>query len=181
MLNTVPQDATETAIVAPVAEAEPAVGRHRRALDHSAAWGVPAHVTVLYPFVSPALLRSATMDTLRGTLRDVSAFDCVFSQVKWFGEDVVWLAPEPADPFRALTDAVWRRFPDHPPYRGAHPDVVPHLSVGSSRRGKLADLRRAAAEVGSALPITARIDRVFLIAGRNAPGSWRTVAEFALV
>jgi RNA polymerase sigma factor (sigma-70 family) len=37
----------------PIPEAEPLVGDLRRALDHSAGWGIPAHVTILYPFVPP--------------------------------------------------------------------------------------------------------------------------------
>lgn len=56
----------------------------------------------------------------------------------------MWLAPEPAEPFRALTELVWHRFPECPPYGGVHPDVVPHLTVGSTRLGELAALRRAA-------------------------------------
>ncbi len=35
----------------PVPEAEWVVGEHRARLDRAAAWGVPAHVTVLHPSV----------------------------------------------------------------------------------------------------------------------------------
>jgi hypothetical protein len=45
---------TLSAVVVPVPEAEPRVGALRTALDPSAALGVPAHVTILYPFVAPA-------------------------------------------------------------------------------------------------------------------------------
>jgi 2'-5' RNA ligase len=173
-------DATESAIIVPVAAAEPAVGRYRQVLDHSALWGVPAHITVLYPFVAPDRMNASTMDAVRAAVGDVRAFECVFRQIKWFRDDVVWLAPEPAQPFRTLTDAVWRRFPHYPPYGGAYPDVIPHLTVGSTRRGNLASLRRAATDLQAALPITAWIDRVQVMAGTDAPGSWRTVAEFAL-
>jgi hypothetical protein len=41
-----PED-TETAVIIPVSSAEPVVAEHRRRLDPSASWGVPAHVTVL--------------------------------------------------------------------------------------------------------------------------------------
>ena len=43
----------ESAILVPVPEAGPVVGRLRARLDRSASRGVPAHVTVLYPFVPP--------------------------------------------------------------------------------------------------------------------------------
>lgn len=171
---------TATAIVVPVPEAEPVIGAHRRTLDHTEAWGVPAHVTVLYPFVPPHDLTAATIEVVRDCLHPVEAFDCVFSETRWFDEHAVWLAPDPAEPFRTLTMAVWRRFPDHPPYRGAHPDVVPHLTMGTDRRGDLAGMRRAERQVREHLPVRARVDRVLLLAGTDAPNAWRTVAELAL-
>jgi hypothetical protein len=169
-------DATETAIIAPVPAAEPVVGRHRKTLDRAATWGVPAHVTVIYPFLPPDRITGRVLDDVRDCL--VPAFDCAFARVEWFGEEVVWLAPEPAAPFRELTGRVWRRFPECPPYAGAHPDPVPHLTVG--HLGDHATLRQAAADVAPALPVTTRIDRVWLIAGAPRPDSWRPVAEFLL-
>ena len=44
---------TESAVIVAVPAAEPAVRAHRQQFDRAAAWGVPAHVTVLYPFVPP--------------------------------------------------------------------------------------------------------------------------------
>jgi len=48
----------------------------------------------------------------------------------------MWLDPEPALPFRDLTNAVWRMFPQHPPYGGAHPDLIPHLTLAERRHSK---------------------------------------------
>ncbi|WP_410590197.1 2'-5' RNA ligase family protein [Amycolatopsis sp. lyj-23] len=170
--------ATETAVIVPVPAAEPVVGRHRRELDRSAVWGVPAHVTVVYPFLPPDRITPAVVADLGDVL--TGAFECVFPRVAWFGREVVWLAPEPAGPFRALTRRVWRKFPECPPYGGAHPEIVPHLTIGSTRRADEAALSRAAADVTAELPIRASIDRVRLIAGNTSPDSWRTVAGFAL-
>jgi hypothetical protein len=47
-----------------------------------------------------------------------SAFDC-FCMACWFGQDVLWLDPEQAQPRRRLTPAVWRAFPQHPPAAAA--------------------------------------------------------------
>lgn len=171
---------TETAVIVPVPAADAVVGLYRQELDHSAAWGVPAHVTVLYPFLPPAWITSAVLGDLKAAVAEHDAFECVFSRVAWFGEDVLWLAPDPAEPFRALTHRVWRAFPECPPYGGEHPDVVPHLTIGSTRRADVAALRKAAAEVEGALPIRAAVDRARLIAGNTRPDSWRTVAEFVL-
>jgi 2'-5' RNA ligase len=172
--------ATETGVIVPVAAAERTVGRFRRALDHSAAWGVSAHVTVLYPFAPPDRIDAGTIEEIGAALAEVPAFSCTFSQVKWFGEDVVWLGPEPDRHFRELTRSVWRRFPDYPPYGGAHPDSTPHLTIGSVAVANLESMRRAAVEIQAELPIAARIDHARLVAGSAASDSWRTVAEFTL-
>ncbi|MEU5955934.1 2'-5' RNA ligase family protein [Streptomyces sp. NPDC047525] len=161
-------------------EAEAVVGPFRDALDHTASWPVPAHLTVLYPFLTPERITKTVIDDVRACLAAVPAFACTFSRVAWFGQDVMWLAPDPDAPFRALTAAAVRRFPECPPYRGAHPDPTPHLTVGSTHLADLTGMRQAAGELEAMLPITARIDCVRLIAGNDAPGSWRTVGEFTL-
>ena len=44
---------TESAVLVPIPAAERVVSTHRSRLDGAAALGVPAHVTVLFPFVPP--------------------------------------------------------------------------------------------------------------------------------
>lgn len=56
-----------------------------------ASWGVPAHVSVLYPFVEPAQVDDDLIATLAAVLGAVSAFDCCFARTQWFGKDVLWL------------------------------------------------------------------------------------------
>lgn len=175
-----PNGATKTAVIVPVREADAVVGTYRQELDHTVSWPVPAHVTVLYPFLAPERITDSVLDDVRASLGAVTAFACTFSHVAWFGQDVLWLAPDPDAPFRALTQAVVRRFPECPPYRGAHPDPTPHLTVGSTYLASPADLQRAAGELQARPPIRARVDRVHLIAGSDRPGSWHTVSEFAL-
>jgi len=121
---------TESAVLVAVPEADDIVGRFRARLDRSAAWGVPAHVTVLYPFVDPDRIDPAVLDRLAAAVGSVPAFDVTLARLCWFGDDRLWLAPEPDHPFRALTAAVCREFPDHPPYGGVHDDPTPHLTVG---------------------------------------------------
>ncbi len=60
-------------------------------------------------------------------------FDCTFDKCGWFGEDVLWLAPDRDQEFRDLTNGV-AAGSDYPPYGGEHDDVIPHLTVGDSRR-----------------------------------------------
>jgi len=171
---------TETAVIVRVPAAEPVVGEHRQHLDAAAAKGVPAHVTVLYPFVSPETVTPHVVAALAAAVASVSAFDCRFGRTRWFGQDVLWLDPEPAEPFRLLTAAVWEAFPRCPPYGGVHDDVVPHLTVAEERLGGLGALRAAEQAVQPGLPLYARIDRVLLIAGTQGANSWRTLSALPL-
>ena len=123
-------EATETAVIVPVLALESVVGEFRAALDHSAPWGVPPHVTVCYPFVPPSAVNADTIAALRAAV--VPAFECTFRAVRWFGNDAVWFVPEPEAPFHTLTVEVLRRFPDHPRYGGAV-DPIPYLTISSTR------------------------------------------------
>jgi hypothetical protein len=171
---------TESAVLVPVPEAERVVFPHRSRLDGAAALGVPAHVTVLYPFVPPAAITPSVLDALAGAAASVSAFGCEFGDAAWFGEDVLWLAPRPSAPFLALTRAVCAAFPGYLPYGGAYADPVPHLTVGERPAGGVAELRAAEEAVRPQLPIRAQVRRVWLMTGRPSPGGWRTVAELPL-
>lgn len=172
--------APQSALIVPVPRAEEVVAEHRRRFDPSSPWGVPAHVTVLYPFVDPDAVDDEVVRRLEEAVGGVPAFDCVFRRCGWFDEDVLWLAPEPDEPFRALTAAVWRAFPQHPPYGGAYPDVVPHLTVGQRPEAELAELLGVEELVSAVLPVRAYVDRVHLLTGAPEPDSWRTVHEVPL-
>ena len=54
----------QSALIIEVPEAEPAVARHRERLDPSAALGIPAHITLLYPFLPPAAVSSPVLAEL---------------------------------------------------------------------------------------------------------------------
>jgi 2'-5' RNA ligase len=169
---------TQTALIVPIPEAEPAVGPFRASLDRAASWGVPAHVTVLYPFLPPERIDEAVLAAVRDIVAAVPRSDVWLSRVDWFGDSVVWLAPQPDRVFRDLTAAVWRRFPEAPPYAGVHSEVVPHLTIGHDAARPV--LENAAAAVSAQLPIRATVGLVRLIAGTPDHGRWLTVNEFPL-
>jgi hypothetical protein len=154
-----------TALIVVVPEAEPAVGALRLARDSSAALGVPAHVTILYPFADPADVEEAA---IADVLASFAAFDFELVCVERFDDGLVWLRPEPSAPFAALVDAVWRRFPEYPPYEGVHDVVIPHLTVSETP-----------VEVDVRLPIAARARGVTWIE-EAADGRWSVRREFAL-
>jgi hypothetical protein len=172
--------AAETAVLVLVPEAEPAVAEHRAHLDMAASWGVPAHLSVVYPFVPPAEVDDGVLARLAAAVGAVPAFDCVFPRTEWFGDDVLWLAPEPAAPFLDLVAAVVSAFPAHQPYGGIYDQPVPHLTVGELRLGSAGALSAAERAVRRHLPIQARVDRAVLLAGRPERDAWRPVTDFRL-
>lgn len=170
--------AAESAVLVVVPEAEPVVGAYRARLDRAAGWGVPAHVTVLYPFVPPERIDAAVLAALGAAVASVPAFDLVLRRLRWFDERVLWLAPEPDAPFVELTRAVCARFPEHRPYGGAHNDVIPHLTVGHDV--PVGVLRAAADAVAPRLPVRAAVTGVQVMAGSAQPYSWRVLASLPL-
>ena len=170
--------ASLSAIIVPMPSAEPVVGHHRAHHDAAAAWGVPAHVTVLYPFVAPAAIDEQVLARAGHAVSTVSPFDVAFAGPRWFGESVLWLAPEPDTSFRALTAALGDAFPEHPPYGGAFSEVVPHLTVGHDV--DLDELRRAKADVVGALPVHGRVEAAEVWTGDQAPGTWARLARLPL-
>jgi 2'-5' RNA ligase len=169
---------TQTALIVPLPEAEEAVGPFRASLDTAAAQGIPAHVTVLYPFLPPEQINDEVLASVSHAVAAVPRFAVTLTHVEWFGDAVVWLAPRPDRPFRTLTAALWQRFPETPPYAGAYTDTVPHLTIGHGASRRL--LSEAAEAVSAHLPIRGVVAAVRLISGSPEPDSWHPLAEFRL-
>lgn len=172
--------ATESAVILPVPAAERVVGAHHARFDPSAPWGIPAHVAVLYPFLVPNELDAAAIDRLAAAIASVPRFSSVFEEPGWFGTEVLWLRPSPADPFRSLTTAVWQAFPAYPPYRGVHAEIQPHLTVAERPLATATDLHLVEEAVRPHLPFKQSCDGALLIAGTNRPRSWRTICQLPL-
>ena len=177
----------ETALLVPVPATEPAVREHRARLDKAAGDGVPAHITVLYPFVPPAEVGEPLLASLGSMFAGLAAFEFTLDRIGWFGDEVVWLGPGDAAPFTTLTDLVFTAFPSCPPYGGQHPEVIPHLTIGDT--GPPHALRAAAESVRPSLPIHAVATEVILMTGPRpgtpcppgpSPRQWRTIAAFPL-
>ncbi len=124
--------------------------------------GVPAHVTVLFPFLDPEDVDEAALADLFASFR---AFDFALDRLERFDEGTQWLRPVPSRPFVDLTAAVWQCWPTHPPYEGAFDEPIPHLTVTTT------DVQ---------LPIAARALGVTLIQEREADGWWEVRRAFPL-
>jgi 2'-5' RNA ligase len=136
-----------------------------RTCDAKPSHGVPPHVTLLVPGPSD-------VEGIQKALAPFTGFDVGFARFGRF-PGVLWLAPAPAEPFSAMTDALLRAFPDHLPYAGTVSDPQPHLTVAQD------ELDEAEADLLPWLPLQSRVESVVLFE-RAAPDHWHEVATFDL-
>jgi 2'-5' RNA ligase len=153
------------AVVVPVPAAESVVSLWRERFDRSAAEGMPAHITVLYPFLGQDLLTEAVLAALRELCAELPVLDVVFRRAARF-PGVLYLDPEPADQLRRLTGAITERWPQAPSYAGAFDAVIPHLTVASDVPDRVLD----EIELGvlTALPLPARLPEACLYVSDGA-------------
>lgn len=168
----------DTAIICRVPEAEPFIAHYRERYDPSARRNVPAHVTILYPFLPLPEVDAEAVACLREIAAGVRCFDYRLAEPRRFPV-ALYLAPEPGDSFSALTDAVWRAFPGYPPFAGKFATVVPHVTVAHGDEAQLCEieveLRIALATAGG---VRARCQEMVLI--ENSSGRWEELHSFAL-
>lgn len=156
-----------SAVLVQVPEAEPVVGEWRLQYTFDAPAGIPAHVTILFPFVEPARLGEVE-GRLGEILAATPAFDLTFARTARLPE-VLYLVPDPSEPLFALTRTIEREWPDQPPYGGAYESIVPHLTVAESPDAAVLD--RIAASVEPLLPVTTRVDEASVFV-EDHDGRW---------
>ena len=157
-----------SALVVPFSVPSP-LARVRQRWDYAALTGVGPHVTILFPFVPCVELGLQARAELGAIARAVPAFEVRFEQVRRF-PDLVWVEPEPSEPFAALTAAVVGRWPEFPPYGGAYETVIPHLTIVESEVAALNEIERLARRV---TPFARRAQRLELWC-QDGAGRWRT-------
>lgn len=167
----------ETAILLCVPEAEPLVHEWRLRGDPSASHGVPAHVTLLYPFLPATAIDPGVCAELEWFFRGIDAFGVRFSRVRHFDHDgVVWLEPE-SDALVQLTRALARRWPECPPYSGTIPieEITPHLTIVQTDDRALRQSAANAVSPGLPFAITARAATLWV---QDGDGEWSEGATF---
>jgi 2'-5' RNA ligase len=161
------------AIIVPVPEAESLVGDWRTQYDPSAVRGVPAHVTLLFPFLAADAVGEDGLAFLADLFATTPRPDARLVEVRQF-PGVLYLAPEPANWFVALTNALSARF-GLLPYGGVHENITPHLTIAQSAAPAI--LAEIAAQAAPALPITFAANEVWLMEQRDH-GHWQHQVTF---
>ena len=167
-----------TVLVVPVPELEDFVRERTEHYDGSFLSADPAfvhaHITVLGPFLyAPS---PADLDTVAEIVADLTAFDFVLDRMGEFPDGVIHLLPDPDAPFRELTRRLMAAFPQCPPYGGAFPEPVPHLTL--DQRSAVVTPESVRAVLGDVMSATCRADRVAL--HRYANHDCRVLAQWKL-
>ena len=167
----------ETAVLLCVPEAEDLVGPWRDKADPSAARGVPAHVTLLTPFLPAERIDEGVVAELSWFFAGVDAFEVRFDRVGEFAEPgVVYLDPVgPA--LDELATALARRWPEAPPYEGRVDAPHAHLTVVHTPDAALR--AQAAEEAQAGLPLVATVAQAALWVC-DEHGRWSEAHTFEL-
>jgi 2'-5' RNA ligase len=168
----------ESGLIVRVSEAEPLVGGLRERYVESARLGVPAHVTVLFPFMSPELIDSSVLERIRRVVGSAQSFEFSISTVGRFPA-TVYLEPAPPAAFVALTEVLVAEFPQFPPFAGEFSTIVPHLTVA---QGNATEAHSVEAQLVAKLaqhgPIKSTCRSLELF--ENSSGHWRQMHVFHL-
>lgn len=167
-----------SAFAVKVPSAEPLVGDLRQRFDATTKLGVPAHITVLVPFMDPRHITPAVLDRAQRALNRVAAFSFSLGRVARFPA-TAYLAPDPPEPFVAMTRALVDTFPDFQPYEGEHEGTVPHLTVA---HGDPSEAAAVAAELQGRLDASGAVeaDCASVVLIENSTGRWKDLHVFRL-
>jgi hypothetical protein len=147
----------------------PALEAVRRRFDQAAELKVPAHVTLLYPWLPAEALNRAARRVLAAIVRETRGFDVRFAATRrWPG--ILYLEPEPAWRFGAIIENVSAGFPEYPPYGGTISEVIPHLTLVENATVQLDPIEAA---VARHLPFERTVRSIEVLL-EGPDGRWRT-------
>ena len=154
-----------------------ALERVRRQSIANAADGVPAHLTMLYPFVEPAGLDGRVRRRIESVARLHAPFEYRMVELRRW-PDTVYVAVDQEAPFVRLQADLAAAFPDYPIYGSSSVfDYVPHISVVEGYGLAVAIEREPPSAVG--LPAGTRATGLEVIA-TGPDGRWATVWRIRL-
>ncbi|ALE73077.1 hypothetical protein FRP1_08175 [Pseudonocardia sp. EC080625-04] len=165
----------QTAVLLPVAELDPVLAVIAGRRPDAVRPGIPAHLTLLYPFLPTTEVTEGVVDRCRALSAGTGRLTCRFTRTH-VGPTMISTAPEPAGPVAALATALRAQWPDHPPYGGRFgPDPEPHVTLAL---GPVEDPGGISGPADTLLPIEAHLDTAVLV--ELTGDGWRQRATFPL-
>ena len=171
-------DMSATALIVEVPEAELMVRDLREEFDRVSLLGMPAHITVLYPFLEQSNIDESQLELMQSVFDGFGNFGFQLNEVGEF-QETVYLSPSPKERFTDLTKAIERMFPEYPPFGGIHDSIIPHLSVLNGSTEHISKVRK---ELEIRLKMTGPIESICneVILLEFANHKWRKLDVFAL-
>jgi 2'-5' RNA ligase superfamily len=142
--------------------------------------GIPLSLTLLYPFANRDDI-DEHRERLQSFFASYQPFELRLTRLEqWDEGGAVYAAPDPEEPLRGMMRALWRLFPQFPPYGEAGIDPPPHASLILTGGDDRAAARRGVEErVRGLLPAVFEISEVVLME-ESAPDVWRPRERFRL-
>jgi 2'-5' RNA ligase len=166
----------DSALVIPVS-LPPRLERERRLYVSVAAHGVPAHLTLLYPFIAPADLSDHDRQRIASILEQHPAIDYSLGGIRAW-PTALYLEVLPASPFAQLVDDLNAAYPAWVPYRGEF-SYVPHVTVAELRPADSLQIAHPPRFSSPRRPLGRRAERAILIVQDQAD-RWHTRWRFEL-
>jgi 2'-5' RNA ligase len=157
-----------------VARLPPELEALRRRSIADAALGMPAHITLLYPFAEPAAIDDSLLEEVAVIVRRHPAMTLRLQDGRRW-PDTLYASVQPDEPLQALQGELAAAFPSLPLYGGGI-DFVPHVSIVEGDAARTADALDDPAWTG--LPCAFRTRAVALVRVRG--GRWTSDRTFPL-
>lgn len=164
----------QTALVIPVPAADALLASVGVGYPETVREGVPAHVSLLYPFVPAAELDERVIKALGELLAEQGPMLVEFGECYHRGGFVA-VRPDPLEGLTELVSTVRRRWPQVVPYEGRYGDVEPHVTLAVDASEETAV--RIEQEVSAQLPISAELRKAWLVAFEDR---WRVRGRWEL-
>jgi 2'-5' RNA ligase len=155
----------ETSLTLVLADQNPALAAaHDELYPERVPERIPLSLTLLYPFAAPSEVEQHR-ETLRSFFASHPPFEFDLARLaQWEESGAVYAVPEPEEPLRDLMRALWRLFPQFPPYGEVGGDPPPHASLMySGGDDRAAALDRAERRLEGLLPARFHITEVTLM------------------
>ncbi|GAA5176070.1 2'-5' RNA ligase family protein [Pseudonocardia eucalypti] len=165
-----------TALVIPVPEADPALAAVGTRYPRLARPGLPAHLTVLYPWLPAAYVDDRARRSCAALAATAEPAEAEFREIG-VHPGMVFLRPADPGPVDRLIAGARTRWPELPPYGGKYPDSPAHVSLalGGMSPEEVDGVRDL---VGPMLPITSRLAELWLVA--LGPDGWLATDRWPL-
>jgi 2'-5' RNA ligase len=178
---TLEEQRARSAVLIVVPEAVALIDRFRR--SHTADGGsVPPHVTLLSPFLSPEEINQGVHERIGVIAAETPAFTVTLNHTGWFGDRILYLAPEPAVPILGLVSRLREAFSDVPTYWDHVGIVIPHVTVADAELvGGPERLREIGREMVPQLPLAFEVRHINLMQRlRPSPAPWDVQGTYPL-